>query len=117
MGLEKTFLVSALAALALGISPAAVNAQALRNQTSRNQTLRDQVTVNLPQRVTVGNRTLEPGEYRIWQVTDNRVAITRNAPGSPADGVEAAVTQIITTFNVPPSEPKSSCIASGTITT
>lgn len=70
------------------------------------QTRYDQVTVNLPFRVTVGDRVLEPGEYRIRQVNDNLVQITRSAGGPQQAGVEAPVVQILTVFNDPANETK-----------
>ena len=70
------------------------------------RTRHDQVTVNLPFRVTVGDKVLEPGEYRIRQVNDNLVQIIRNASGAGQTRVEAPVVQVINEFNDPAKETK-----------
>jgi hypothetical protein len=82
--------------IALEVSTGSARAQSLPSPNTR-----DQVTVNLPQRVTVGTRVLQPGEYRIRQVSDTQVEVTGTAPGSDSARVAVAVTVIVTTFNDP----------------
>ena len=93
MRLEKACWISGIV---IGVALAAATAQ------SRS----DQVTVNLPSRVTVGDKVLEPGEYRIRQVNDNLVQIIKNASGAGQTRVEAPVVQIIAEFNAPAKETK-----------
>ena len=93
MRLEKAFWISWIViGVSLGVATA--------------QTRYDQVTVNLPFRVTVGDKVLEPGEYRIRQVNDNLVQIIQNASGAGQSRVEAPVVQVITEFNDPAKETK-----------
>ena len=93
---EKIYLALWVSILGVGVSSGVARAQSLPTPNAR-----DQVTLNLPYRVTVGARVLEPGEYRIRQTSDTQVEIVKNPPGPNAIRVEAAVTVIVTTFNDP----------------
>lgn len=92
MRLEKAFTISVVSLLVIGLSLAIASAA----------TMRDQVTVNLPYRVMVGDKTLEPGEYTIQDVADTRVQITPKAGAS----FETDVSRRITTFDDPAPETK-----------